>query len=1166
MSAQPDQLSHDLAVATTQAQREIFSASLLDPDASLGYNHSITVWFKGPLDVDAIYSALLNLLDRHEALRGHFSADGLEFLVRQDASLVMPLLDLSAQPEAARQEAHAQFLDRELAHVFDLVEGPLFRATLVKFAPDHWALTFNCHHAVVDGWSLKIILDDLPKLYTALVEERESADLEEPSSFVEYLQMAGQREQEQSAAVRAYWKQAFADGTPVLELPVDFPRPRLRSFASRRIDYRLEQSTYQRLVEVGAKTGVSQFATLLSAFALFLHRLSGQDDLVVGVPAAGQITSGKAKLLGHDARVMPIRCVLQEDDTFASYSRRVMDTFLAAYEHQWISIPELLRELKPAIDASRTPFVSVMFNFDPGMKQEDFRFGGLEAHHFFNARKAETFEISVNAVVEGRDMVLEWVYNTTLFDGGEMQLRLAQLEELMRSIAAQPELATRRLGLLPAAQVEAMDRALNATTMEYERELCTDALVERSVQRHPGKVALEFGAASLTYSELWQRSGRIAAAILGMGLGPKPLVGVMLDRSEAMVEVLLGVWRAGGAFVPLDPAYPADRLQYMVDHSRIRVVLTQGALAGAPALSGAQLVDVATIPASLALAPGQEPAGRSPEDRAYVIYTSGSTGKPKGVQVPHRALNNFLKTMRTQAPGMIERDRVLAVTTLSFDIAELELWLPLTTGATVVVVDRGTAIDGHALAGVLRDHHVNFVQATPATWRVLLFSGWQGDRGITALCGGEALPRDLADELLPRVGALWNVYGPTETTVWSTIDKVGEGPVTIGRPIGNTQAYVLDAALQWVPRGSTGELWLGGDGVTHGYLGRDDLTRERFVANPFTGQGRMYKTGDLVRLRLDGRIEYVGRNDFQVKVRGYRIELGEVQHALARLPAIQQCVVVVREKSPGDAHLVAYYTLHPGQQAAPAGLKSALRAGLPEYMVPSLFVPLDALPLTQNGKIDQKALPDPFALAAGAAGGGADSAASARAPLPEELVRAEALLADHPMVGQVALALPAGGADQRPLAFVVARAGHEPGLIQFRKHLRGKVAEAWMPGTVTLLERLPLRADGSVDRCALLTAAGFPADAQATQPDADAPRAGPEALLAQAWRDMLGLAFVGRRDNFFNLGGNSLQSIQMIVRIEKRTGHRLNPRHVLLNSLEQLAASLPAEAATERQA
>jgi amino acid adenylation domain-containing protein len=683
--------------------------------------------------------------------------------------------------------------------------------------------------------------------------------------------------------------------------------------------------------------------------------------------------------------------------------------------------------------------------------------------------------------------------------------------------------------------------------MPYERELCVDALLERTVRATPGKVAVEYGPARVTYQQLWERSGRIAAAILAMNLGPKPLVGVLLDRNEAMIEVLLGVWRAGGAFVPLDPAYPLDRLQYMVDHSRLELVLRQGARDGTPALTGVTVVDTAAIPALLAM-PAEGVPGRTAEDRAYVIYTSGSTGKPKGVQVPHRALHNFLQTMRTQAPGMQPADRVLAVTTLSFDIAQLELWLPLVSGATVVVVDRGTAIDGHALAAVLRDQQVNFVQATPATWRVLLFSGWQGDPALTALCGGEALPRDLADELLPRVAALWNVYGPTETTVWSTVDRVGAGPVTIGRPIGNTQAYVLDALNQWVPRGAVGELWIGGEGVTLGYLGRDDLTRERFVADPFRNAGRMYKTGDLVRLRLDGRIEYVGRNDFQVKVRGYRIELGEVQHALARHGAIRQCAVVVKEKTPGDAHLVAYYTVPEGTLARPAELKAALRSQLPEYMVPGLFVELASLPLTQNGKIDVKLLPDPFTQQGVSAGDGPDP----------DMLRAEALLAGHPDIAAVALVLPqAHSADMRPIACVVARPGTEPGIVQLRKQLRAKVPEAAIPGLVVLLPQLPTQADGQVDRRALLASLGISAadDAGAA---GEAPGTGAEQLLAGAWRELLGVSRVGTRDNFFSLGGNSLQSIQMIARIEKSTGHRLNPREVLLNSLAQLAASLPA--------
>jgi amino acid adenylation domain-containing protein len=1135
---------------TTLAQREIFAATLSDPDASIGYNHPITVSFRGALDIDALYSALLNLVDRHEALRGHFSADGTQFLVRPQLDLQMPLEDLSARPEAEQQDAYDKLLEREISHVYDVLEGPLVRTVLVKRAKDAWTLILTCHHAVVDGWSLKIILDELPKLYTALVRGQDHADLPEPASYVEHLRLSARREEELGGEARAFWRRIYADGTPVLELPIDHPRPRLRTFASRRNDYRLEREAYQRLVEVGANLGVSQFGTLLSAFAIFLHRLSGQADLVVGVPVAGQITAGKAGLLGHDARVVPIRCVLEDEDSFATYARRVMDSFLAAYEHQWITIPELLRELKPPTDASRAPFISVLFNFDPGMKEEAFRFEGLQASHFFHARKAETFEISVNAVVEGRDLLLEWAYNVGLFDAAEMHRHLDQFQQLIRSISEQPALAVRRLAILPREQIDAMDQALNATSMPFERDLSVDALIERAVRGAPKKVAVECGAARVTYEELWERSGRVAAAILSMDLGPKPLVGVMLERTEAMPEVLLGVWRAGGAFVPLDPAYPADRLQYMVDHSRIRLVLTQALPADAPALTGVQRVDVSTIPTTLAPLDQGVP-GRTSEDRAYVIYTSGSTGKPKGVQVPHRALNNFLETMRTQTPGMSPSERVLAITTLSFDIAELELWLPLVAGASVVMVDRATAMDGQALATTLRDHAVSFVQATPATWRLLLLSGWEGDRQLTALCGGEALPRDLADALLPRVGKLWNVYGPTETTVWSTVDRVGQGPVTIGRPIGNTQAYVLDASQQWVPRGSVGELWLGGEGVTLGYLGRDDLTRERYLPNPFTGRGRMYKTGDLVRLRLDGRIEYVGRNDFQVKVRGYRIELGEVQHALSKHPSIQQCVVVVKDKAPNDAHLVAYYTLRPGASAQMAELRSALRTRLPEYMIPGLFVPLEALPLTQNGKIDQKALPNPFEAAAIDSTPSADSA-------PSELTRVEALLSEHPEVERAVLAMPGGAAaDARPVAFVVPRRGEELELVQLRRHLRGKVAEALVPGRVVTLERLPLNGDGSIDLRSLFAHAGLEAPAAGPAP-ADAPQTEAERLLVELWREILCVRRVGIRDNFMALGGNSFQSIQMIASVEKRVGHRLSPRHVLLNSLEQLAKELPA--------
>jgi amino acid adenylation domain-containing protein len=1132
------------AVPSTAAQREIFSASLSDPIASRGYNHSISIFLAGKLDRDALYSALLNLLRRHEALRGRFAPDGEEFLVRERIAFELPLFDLSRLSESERARAYAELIKAELDHVFDLLEGPLFRALLIVRGADDAVLVFNCHHAIVDGWSLKIILAELPRLYSDLVSGRAQASLAAPASFTDYLVLAAAREREESERVRAYWRELFADGVPVLDLPLDFARPPQRTYESLREDYAIERGIYEELKRTGAQRGASQFVTLLSAFALFVSRISGQRDFLIGVPAAGQITSGASGLLGHDARLMPIRCQVEPGDSFASFAKRVMARFLAAYEHQWITIPELLQVVDYEIEKTRAPLVAVMFNFDPGLDANALSFAGLASHHFFNHRNAETFELSVNAVVEGGELVLECAYNRTLFGATEMHLRLAQLEQLMASIVADPDGPVDRLTLVPPDQVTQMDETLNASAMAFPEQLCADQLIAQRVLAHADQPAVECARASLTYRELWSRSGAIAAALRREDLGPLPLVGVMVERSAEMVAILLGVWRAGAAFVPLDPAYPADRLDYMIEHSGMRVLVSEHGIGHKP--TGSVRVLYADEVAAQTLDDEAALPHRSADDLAYVIYTSGSTGKPKGVQVPHRALVNFLTTMRTRAPGLSAQDRLLAVTTLSFDIAELELWLPLSAGATTVIADRATAIDGLALARQIDEAKISFLQATPSTWRVLLLSGWEGQKNLTAVCGGEALPRDLAAQLLPRVGALWNAYGPTETTVWSTIDRVGEGAITIGKPIGNTQAYVLDAHRAWVPRGSIGELWLGGAGVTRGYLARDDLTRERFIANPFTGQGQIYRTGDLVRLRCDGRLEYVGRNDFQVKVRGYRIELGEVQLALSRLAKIRQCVVVVRGKDPGDSHLVAFYTTNEGPKPSAQELRAGLRVSLPDYMVPGWFVELERLPLTDNGKIDVKALPDPFI-------------GSAR--ISPELARVETLLAEHPRIAAVALiAPPESAADVRPVAFIVARGPDEPSAVELRKYLRGRCPEKLIPEKIVLRKSLPTTRKKAIDRARLTEILPGTAPTRgAAAAAADSPRTETEALLAAVWCDVLKIPHVGVNDNFFDLGGHSLLSIQMIARVAEQSGYRLTPRHVVVDTLGQLATRMATE-------
>jgi len=527
--------------------------------------------------------------------------------------------------------------------------------------------------------------------------------------------------------------------------------------------------------------------------------------------------------------------------------------------------------------------------------------------------------------------------------------------------------------LLSPAEREQLLVTWNATAAAYPAERCLHELFAAQAAHTPDAVAVGMAAEqvvgewpALTYAELNARANQVAHYLRGLGVGPEVLVGICVERSLEMVVGLLGILKAGGAYVPLDPTYPPDRLAFMLADSAAPVLLTQAHLQGTLPATTATVVCLDTAwPAIAQQATTNPPPAAQAEHLAYVIYTSGSTGKPKGVQIPHRALTNFLYAMQ-RTLAIHPQDRLLAVTTLSFDIAGLELYLPLLTGAQVVLVRRAVAMDGERLHRTVVAARATIMQATPATWRLLLAVGWAGGQADAALpplkvlCGGEALPPALAQALLPCAGEVWNLYGPTETTIWSTVQQVqADAPITLGRPIANTQAYIVDGAQQLAPIGVAGELWLGGDGVARGYLNRPDLTAEKFMANPF-GPGRLYKTGDLARWLPDGTIEYLGRLDHQVKLRGFRIELGEIESVLTEHPAVREAVVVARSDAPGP-RLVAYVVpkVHVAPAGEPAALREYLQRKLPDYMVPNAFVVLEALPLTPNGKVDRKALPAP---------------------------------------------------------------------------------------------------------------------------------------------------------------------------------------------------------------
>ena len=946
-------------VSTTEPQREIWTAAQIGDDASLAYNESITLWMRGSLDVDALRASLADVVSRHEALRSTFDEAGLAMIVGADSAVGFDFIDASDRPSHTREEEWSALLEREVTQTFDLVRGPLARVNVFRAGPEEHRVTFTAHHMVCDGWSTAVVVRDWAAFYSARVSGSAAA-LAPADTFSAYVDEQATGENAKLAAQdETYWVERFASDIPTLDLPLDRPRPRFKTYRSRREDAVLDQTLVRDLRRVGSADGASLFVTLLAGFEALLARLSGQEDLVVGVPAAGQSIGGHESLVGHCVNILPLRARVDPERPFRALVAEARRVVLEGYDHQRCTFGSLLKRLPLARDPSRLPLVSVLFNVDRGMAAESIQFKELRTELTSNPRRFENFDVFLNAVELGGKVTLECQYNADLFDRESVARWLACYARLLRSVCERPDERIGWLKILPDEELARLDANNAEAVRPLEPFGRVHELIAAQAARTPHAVAVEQQGSTLTYSELDSKAEAVAWRLRSLGVGPGSLVGLCVERSPEMVVGLLGILKAGGAYVPLNPGYPVERLSFMVRDSRMTTLVTQGRLRAELPLEVKDVVLLEHTEPRREAVP--DAGGATPNDPAYVIYTSGSTGTPKGVLVPHRAVVNFLASVR-EAPGMTPDDVLLAVTTLSFDIAVLELYLPLTVGAKVVIASRDVASDGAALLASVRANGVTIMQATPSTWRLLLAAGWSRSEPIKVLCGGEALPIDLARELVKRSPSVWNMYGPTETTVWSTRWRVEPGVerVLIGKPLANTDLYVLDARGQRVPAGVVGELFIGGAGVTLGYHDRPDLTRERFVPDPFRGgDSRMYKTGDLVRVLADGNVECLGRNDSQVKLRGFRIELGEIENVLAQHPDVLQAVAIVREDRPGDARLVAYTALRAGASANEGELRTHLKKTLPEYMVPQHFVHLEQIPLLPNGKVNRRALPAP---------------------------------------------------------------------------------------------------------------------------------------------------------------------------------------------------------------
>jgi amino acid adenylation domain-containing protein len=966
----PRRGGHDGAPLSFDQER-LWFIDQLEP-GSAANNLCTSFHLAGRLDADALQRSFDEVVRRHESLRTTFdAADGTpRQRIAPAAGMRLERVDLGRMSEADRREKLQPFIVSKGQEPFDLAAGPLFRASVLRLAETEHVLVITMHHIITDKLAHDLLWKELATLYDAYTNGRASPLAELPIQYADYA--LWQREWLRGEVMQsrlAYWKGRLKGAPFVLDLPADRARPALPTYRGKR-QYAVQPvPLWNRLKTLSRQENVTFFMTLLAAFYVLLKRYTGEEDLLVGTPFANREMPETEGLIGFLLNMLVLRVDLSGDPTFLELLGRVREAALGAYAHNDLPLGRLIQELQPERDLSRNPLFQVAFVFvehqDTAIRQPDLMMTKIEADN-----GTSNFDLMLGIRDKEKDPTLIFEYSTDLFDDATVARMRRNYETLLEGIASDPGQRLSQLPFLHAEEESQMLVGWNDTARPYPRDKCLHQLFEEQAARTPDQIAVMFEGRGLNYSELNARANRLARRLRSMGVGAGAFVGVYLERSAEMVVALIAILKAGAAYLPLDPSYPPQRLSFMLEDARVLVLLTQQRLAHSlPVCAARTLCIDAERDSTPADDEGENLGGEIASDNpAYVIYTSGSTGRPKGVQIPHHAIGNLLTSLSLK-PGLSESDILLAVSSLSFDIATLELFLPLITGARLVVAGSEVVADGVLLSQMLADCGATVMQGTPATWQMLIESGWSGHSGLKMFSGGEALSRELADRLLERGASLWNFYGPTEITIYSNLARVRadeEGQPTIGRGIANTQLYVLDENLGLSPVGARGDLYVGGAGLAHGYLNRAGLTAEKFIPHPYSTEpgARLYQTGDRARFLADGRLEFLGRSDYQLKLRGFRIEAGEVEAALDEHPGLRRSVVIIRDDVAGGRGLVAYVVGEAAGAPSDAELRRFLQEKLPAYMIPSAFVRLTALPLTPSGKLDRQALPPPEAKGA----------------------------------------------------------------------------------------------------------------------------------------------------------------------------------------------------------
>lgn len=943
-------------IPLSHAQEQVWLHAQMAPELPL-YNEPVTIHYTGPLNVSALERSFNEILRRHEAWRTSFRiVDGEPVqVVHENLSVSLPLFDLRDLPREQRYETALQIATADARVPMDLGQVPLFRTKLIRLDDEEHRLYLSLNHIIFDGVALyRVFLPELATLYKANATGKPGQLPDLPIQYPDYACWERRTVTREALAKDiAYWRERLDKTLPNFYLPGDRRPERPRTFRGSMLPFKLRSNLTATIRAFCRNEGVSIFHVLLAAFAALLQRYSGEQRIPIGTVTAGRNRPQTERLLGYFLNTVVLPADASGNPTFRELVYRARNWSLDALAHDHVPFEMLVRELNVERDPRRNPLFQALFSLEPPLPEVE---SGWRLSQMDVDTETTKYDLYLE-LDERHDQVLaRFHYSTDLFERDSVARMALHWKTLLRGAVENPELSLSELPVLSPREERALPGV--SSKQQYPRA-CVHELFERQAQQDPDRVAVVAEKLRLTYRELNESANQLAWYLLHRGVGPDVPVGVSMNRGLRMTIALLGILKAGGAYLPLDPRLPNERLDFLVTDAKTAFVLTDEGVQHRDIRTGATLLVVSwrVIEQESNASPDRMVC---PANLAYIIYTSGSTGTPKGVAIEHRSVVNLLTSMQHQ-PGLSRDDVLLAVTTLSFDIAALEIFLPLISGARVVIADSMDVVDGNKLKNLLTDSNATVMQATPATWRLLLEAGWQSDGNLKILCGGEPLSAKLAQELMLRGSSVWNVYGPTETTIWSSIYRVTgreEGTIPIGRPVANTSIYILDPHRNRVPVNITGEIWIGGEGVAREYLNRPELTVERFVRNWLAPEqsAPLYRTGDLGRWRGDGEIEYLGRVDTQIKLRGQRIELGEIESALAGHTAVREAVVVVRGEDE-QQKLAAYVVLNEGMVAPSAGdLRRYLRTKLPEALVPTGYWQIEKVPLLGSGKVNRAAL------------------------------------------------------------------------------------------------------------------------------------------------------------------------------------------------------------------